>query len=58
MLVLGLERHKMVGQDSINTFLKNFAVYVKQRYGAVALQEYFIAFFEDWRDSGNFLAIW
>ena len=53
MLVLGQELHEMVEQDWVDSFLKNFAVYVKQRYRPVVFQS-FMAFREDWRDSGSF----
>ena len=60
MHVLGQEIHKMVeyvsnyGKNSVVTFRRNFAVYVKQRYGPVILHQSVIAFQEYWRDSGIF----
>ena len=53
MLVLGQKLLEMIEQGFLKTFLKIFCVYFKQRCEPVALQQFFIAFREDWRDGDN-----
>ena len=58
MIVLVQQLHEGVKKVSINVFLKNFAVFVQQRYATVVLQQSFNDFLEDWRDGGFFPVFW
>ena len=58
MQVLGQELHEKIEEDSVKTIIRNFAVYVKRRYGPVVFHQSLIAFLEDWRDGSNFPVFW